>query len=309
MIKISIIVPVYNVEKYLDKCLNSLINQTNQNFEAIIVNDGSTDGSEKIVKKYDNNPMIKYFKKKNGGLSSARNYGIKKASGDYLLFLDGDDYLEKDAVDILLKQVEKNYDIIVFNIKSINEDKVINDKSFNKDIEDDFNRYIVSAPSACNKLIKKEIFIKNNLEFKKGVYYEDLELIPSLALYTKKIKFIDNKLYNYIVRNNSILNQSKFNPKIDDIFIVIDSIYSKLKDKYPKEMEYLYIEHLLRNASLRYLDYKKYDRVDKIVKSVKDKYKYWYKNNYFKSESNFKQKVLCFLIMKKQYKLIGLLRK
>ena len=103
MCKVSVIVPVYNTEKYIDKCLDSLVNQTMKDVEIIVVNDGSIDHSEEKIKNYENNypKMIKYLKKENGGLSDARNYGIKYATGKYLAFVDSDDYIELDSCENL----------------------------------------------------------------------------------------------------------------------------------------------------------------------------------------------------------------
>ena len=123
MIKYSIIVPVYNVEKYLGKCLNSLVNQKNDNYEIIIVNDGSTDNSQKIIDVYEKKypKLIKSFEKENGGLSSARNYGIDNSNGKYLLFVDSDDYVSDNYLEVLDDSVNiNNPDILVFNYNVVN---------------------------------------------------------------------------------------------------------------------------------------------------------------------------------------------
>ena len=110
---ISIIVPIYNAEKYLNKCIDSIINQSKKELEIILINDGSTDNSENIIKKYDDK-RIKYFKNKNQGIGKTRNFGIKKATGKYIMFLDSDDYLDKDACKYLFNKIEKeNLDIVV----------------------------------------------------------------------------------------------------------------------------------------------------------------------------------------------------
>ena len=118
--KISIIVPIYNIENYIEKCLTSIINQTYNNYELILVNDGSTDSSETICKKIaKENKQIKYFYKKNGGLSDARNYGIRKSSGEYLMFVDGDDFLEsKDSLKKIVSRLESSsLDVLQYKMK------------------------------------------------------------------------------------------------------------------------------------------------------------------------------------------------
>ena len=105
-IDISIIVPIYNAEKYLNKCLESLTKQTKKELEFILINDGSTDKTEEIIKEYQDK-RIKYFKNKNQGIGKTRNFGISKSSGKYLMFVDSDDYLEKDACEILYKKISK----------------------------------------------------------------------------------------------------------------------------------------------------------------------------------------------------------
>lgn len=308
--KYSIIVPVYNVEKYVIKCLDSLKNQTieNKKYEVIIVNDGSTDNCEKIIKDYIKNlSNFKLFTKKNGGLSSARNYGIKKASGKYLLFVDSDDYIDINSLKILENNLENNLDILVFNMNDVTNEKITKTISFDKTISDKVKRYIISLPSACNKLIKKDLF--KNINFLEGVYYEDLATIPKLGLLTSNIKFIDESLYYYVRRDNSIMNKPVYNKKMDSIFTVLEGLKAFFKEQNKEEIEYLYINHLLRLASLRYIDIKNCnEQLLKIVKIIKKEYPKWYKNKYYKNWT-IKKRILCLLIYKKRYNLLSILRR
>ena len=107
MVDISIVVPIYNASKYLNKCLDSLVNQTKKELEFILVNDGSTDDSDSIIKNYSDN-RIKYFKRSNHGIGKTRNFGISKATGKYIMFLDSDDYLDLEACELLYKKIEKD---------------------------------------------------------------------------------------------------------------------------------------------------------------------------------------------------------
>lgn len=312
MKKISVVVPVYNVEKYLDKCLQSLVNQNSDNYEIIVIDDGSTDKSKLIINKYlEEYPnLIKSYYKKNGGLSSARNYGIKKASGEFLLFIDSDDYVEKNMIKRLLEILDKSEtDIIEFNIKSLYNFGQVIYSAFNKDIIDKNKRFIVGLPSACNKLIKRSLFVDNKLSFTENIYYEDLMLIPKLALYTDRITFIDDCFYNYFVRNESIMNSEKFNDHMLDIFDICNDLYNSFGENYYSEVEYLYIEHLLRNAGIRFVNYKAYHLINKIKCELKDKFPNWKHNIYFKKYYGFKSKILCYLLYNKQFLIMNILRK
>lgn len=317
MMKISVIVPVYNVYDYLEKCLLSLENQTDKDFEVIIVNDGSTDNSQEIIDKFvSKNPNMHSFIKENGGQASARNYGLKKASGEYVLFLDSDDYYELDTIEILKKEAKNNDDIITFQMFIDDSDTI---KQGNMEMEefiynDDIlpsKRLLLYNPSPCDKMFKRSLF--DGGLFVTGRYYEDLGTIPLLAMQTEKIKFTKHYLYHYLKRENSTMNKIKYNSKIEDIFFIVDYISSKfeknnLYDKYYDEIEYIYIHHLLRAAGIRFLDYEKYDMIDKVRSIMKEKYPRFNTNKYFK-KYGFKRKLMCRLIYGGHYKLIKLLRR
>ncbi len=314
--KISVIVPVYNVELYLDKCLNSIVSQDFDDYEIVIVNDGSTDNSQKIIDKYVKQypNLVKSFEKVNGGLSSARNYGIKNSIGKYLMFVDSDDYIDQSALKKIYNCVLKDdSDIVVYNYYNVKNGQCLKNPGYISNCFSNFEKYIVNQPSACNKLIRASIFKNNNIYFPEGRYYEDLGTMPILSIYANKISFLDDYLYYYVQRENSIMHRKKYNKKMEDIFIILDNIsyiYEKhnLYNKYFSEIEYLYINHLLRAASIRFLDYKKYDMIDKIRKIMKEKYPKFTKNNYFKMYG-VKQKFMCRLLYSGHYKLVELLRK
>ena len=309
--KLSIIVPVYNVEEYLEECLDSLINQNYQDYEIIAINDGSKDNSLKILRKYEKKypKLIKVYDKENGGLSSARNYGIEKSKGKYLFFVDSDDYILPNSLKILDKYLEEDYDIIVYPFIAGNEENQKFELMYNKDIEDKRKRLLVGKPCAQNKICKKNLYTKNKITFLEGVYYEDLATTPKLALHTENIKFIEEPLYFYRVRPNSIMNNKEYNPKVDAIFKVLEQLRKYFKDNYSEEMEYLHIEHLLRAASIRYIDFQNCQKqLDNIINTMRVHYPKWYKNKYYQKE-NIKKRIICRLLYNKQYKLISMLRK
>lgn len=310
MIKVSVIVPVYNVEEYLEKCLESLVNQTLKDIEIIVVNDGSPDNSQKIIdryqKKYKN---IKAYLKENGGLSDARNYGIKNANGEYLSFVDSDDYIDTTMLEKMYKLAKKeNLDLVVCN--TINIDDTGNSIEINSNYnysDDTIKNYLLSPPMACIRIYKKELF--KNIKFKKGIYYEDLELTPKLVKYTKKIGFIDEGLYYYYQRIGSIMKQKKFNNKLLDIFDVLETNKLELLKEYPDEVEYMYITHLLRTATLRFLEYDNYkELINKITNTIKCYFPNWTKNKYYRKSSK-KLKLICTLAYHKKIFILKLIKK
>jgi len=210
--KVSIIVPVYNVENYLEKCLNSLINQTCQNIEILVVNDGSTDDSGKIINDFSIQfpEKIKAFHKNNGGLSDARNYGIDHASGDYIGFVDSDDYVSPTMFEEMINLAEKHSaEMVICNIQKVDEKGNVTQKLTQIpnmpekiDLETHFSVFSDISYFACNKLFKKDLF--DTKRFKKGISFEDIQLIPQLLLECKTIAHTQVFHYQYLERQNSI---------------------------------------------------------------------------------------------------------
>lgn len=310
MTKVSVIVPVYNVENYLEKCLNSLVNQTLKDLEVIIVNDGSTDDSLKIAKKYEKKypNILKVYTKENGGLSDARNFGLKYAHGKYISFVDSDDYVKDDMfLKVYNYAVRNDLDVVVSDtiIKGDNFEYVL--KSNLGYSLDDLKSYVIAYPMACIRFIKKSIL--KDFEFKKGIYYEDLESMPSLVLRTSKIGFIDYAGYYYVQRSGSIMRQKTFNNKLLDIFDVLRTNKERLYKNYPNEIEYLYITHLLRSATLRFLDYKDGSNcLSDINQIMKEEFPNWKKNPYYK-KSGFKLKMLCIFAYNSHYGILKIIKK
>ena len=196
MPEVSVIVPVYNVEKYLERCLNSLVNQTLENIEIIIVNDGTKDNSEEIIKKFmEKYPQkIVYLKKENGGLSDARNYGIPYVKGEYIAFLDSDDYVEKDIYKEMYELAKKeNSDMVECDFLWEYPNKVREDigQVYNGKKEMLEKVRVV----AWNKLIRKSILEKTQIQFPKGLRYEDVEFTYKLIPHLNKVSFLKKNIY------------------------------------------------------------------------------------------------------------------
>lgn len=307
--KLSIIVPVYNVEKYIVKCIESLLSQDYKDYEIILIDDGSTDNSKNICMNYEKeySDLIKVYSKKNGGQASARNLALKKIKSEYVLFVDSDDYIKQNCLKDLMDKIEGN-DILVFNHTEVSENVETKICTFDKSISDFQKRYIVSMPGPCNKIIRTSLLKDNNLFFPENIIYEDLAIIPALGLYANKFVFDDNAYYYYVQRSGSTMHQKQYNPKFENIFAALDNLCLHFKNDYSEELEYIYIWHLLRNASLRFLDFEKYDNLDKIVKIIKNKFPKWSKNKYFK-KYDFKRKMMAYLFMKRHYKIIQMIRR
>ena len=210
--KISVIVPVYNVENYLEKCLNSLVNQTLEEIEILVINDGSTDDSQKIIDEFQKKfpQKIKAFSKKNGGLSDARNFGIERASGNFLAFVDSDDYISENMLQEMYELAIKNQaELVICNLQKVDENGIVTQKltqipNFSEkiDMEKNFSVFSDLSYFACNKIFKKELF--DGKRFQKGMHFEDIELIPQILLQCKILAKTDAFHYQYLERSNSI---------------------------------------------------------------------------------------------------------
>ncbi|CVK16459.1 Glycosyltransferase involved in cell wall bisynthesis [Apibacter mensalis] len=209
--KVSVIVPVYNVEPYLRKCLDSIINQTFKEIEIIIINDGSTDNSQLIIDeyalKYDN---IRSVIQSNKGLSEARNTGIKHASGKFLAFVDSDDWIEREMIQEMYHlAIKHSAEIVVCSLQNIdNQDKILKklpelhhlpEKII---LSQDFSIFGEMSCFACNKIFKRELF--NNISFPKNMHFEDVATIPRLFFKAKTVAKTNKFFYQYLIREGSI---------------------------------------------------------------------------------------------------------
>lgn len=266
MPKFSIIIPVYNVEKYLKKCLDSVFNQTYKDYEVIVVNDGTKDNSMDIVKDYN----VKVINQKNQGLSAARNAGVKVATGDYLIFLDSDDYWEKNILKELSKSLKNNPDLVRFQINEVYEDgRVIpyQEESFTN----------LSGPDAFKKIVKyhfvenawcyaisKKYYLQNKFEFKPSTIHEDFGLIPLVIMKAKRVNSINYLGYNYLQRQGSIMsnkNYEKTKKKVADMYLhynyLIEEI-NKLDVDTTTFKSFIANSLILKITELNHKDYKVY---------------------------------------------------
>lgn len=313
MTKISIIVPVYNVYDYLERCLNSLVKQTLKDIEIIIVNDGSTDNSEEIINKFQKKypTKIKSLKKENGGQASARNLGLKEAKGEYIGYVDSDDYIDLSMYEKMYYYAKKkDYDIVMCGMYYSYTDHDDKTLLYNRTKKLTSKDYINSPPSPWNKIYKRELLIKNSFSFPEGIIYEDLAVVPSLGIYTDKIGYLNEALYYYIQREGSTMKLGKYNPKIKNIFPALNNLYSIFEknnqiDKYYYELEKIYIHHLLYGGGYRFLKHKETkEELKEIADIMKKNFPNWQKNPTMKEFSK-KEKIVMILIYYKQISLIN----
>lgn len=280
--KISVIVAVYNTEKYLDRCIESLLNQTYKNMELVIVEDCSTDSSRKLLKKYKGNKNIKvFYNRENRGLSYSRNYGLKKSTGDFIGYIDSDDYVEPDYYEKLMSSIKDNKsDIAICDIKLVDEqtNKIQRCKCY----ANDFDVYSVVnngfAASACNKLFKRKNIEK--YPFAEGKVNEDIAVVIPTVIQAKKISYADT-CYFYVQRGGSIQN-SKFSDKRFDIFDGVKTTLERIKNEqdyefYKNAIVYNQLILLLmfaipkeRNFIKRYKFLKKFNELSKDYKITKN---------------------------------------
>ena len=313
MTKVGIIVPVYNSEKFLDRCLNSLVNQTLDDIEIVVVNDGSVDNSQAIIDDYKSKySNVISFKKKNGGQASARNLALTKVSSENIMFVDSDDYIELNACEKLYDSaISNNSDIVAcdYYITSNNVDsyhKVLKEmKSGVIEVKD----YFLCDVGPCNKLFKLEFLKNTNFSFPEGIIYEDYAAVPTLIKYNPNIYYLNQAFLHYVQTDSSTMRTIEYKEKYEDIFPASNYLYESLKDCiYKEELENLITYHLLYLASLNFYKYKKYSQIDKIADFMKSKFPKWKKNKYINNFS-FKQRVLMYLFYHKKYYVISFVQR
>ena len=293
MKKLSVIIPVYNGEKTLKRCIESVLKQKDEDIEIIIINDGSTDASDKIVQEYkEKNPkIISYYQKKNTGVADTRNYGIKKAKGKYILFLDADDYLDIHLYGLVKQYMEKDIDLIKFKLQREDEKgnviETVNGPVFeNKTGEEGFEELYatdVLLDSPCVYVIKRDIFIKNKLEFKVGTEHEDFGLMPFVIVLAKTMISINFYGYHYVQVEGSITRNDSYEKtkkkakdalkQYDEALMKIDRY--KLNKKIAETLKIYYTNAiLLKIETLEKKDQKEYIkeiRKRKMTKNIKAK--------------------------------------
>ena len=285
---ISVIVPIYNTEKYLKRCIDSILQQTYKNLEIILIDDGSTDGSLEICNKYKNEDnRIRVIHTENGGVSRARNLGLENANGDFISFIDSDDYIDEDMYSKLYKEITNcDVDFLIFNaycnydfehISGI----ITKEQAFYYILDKDkFRGYI------CNKFYKKSILKQQR--FNEDIYIcEDLLFNCEYLLKCKKCLVLNEKLYHYVERKNSAVHEVRYNPRRSTSL----NAYEKLIDMYKKNslsgIDKLYLSYI-KEYSVIFYQLKKVGNKQELAK-LKREFKQ--KLNIAKKYCNMKEKL------------------
>lgn len=245
--QLSIIVPIYNVEKYLEKCLASIQNQTYTDYEVLMINDGSTDNSKQVAEKFSNaDSRFKYFEVPNAGVSSARNIGIGKAGGDYLTFVDSDDYLDLEHAQVFMDKIVR-YDIVVGGYKVIDTEIEVREHEASEVFDQQQLIQGILKDSAIfsfpwNKFFRREIIESHNIRFRTDIHYgEDLIFDIQYALQVENAYILNSDSYNYVQHGNSAsgkLNKNSLAKRMTDMDAVIRTIELIEKD-FPDEVPFL----------------------------------------------------------------------
>lgn len=291
MAKISIIIPVYNGERYIEKCLDSIKNQTFKDYEVLIINDGSKDNTKKLIEKYLNDKRFKLFNRTNHGIGASRNFGLDESSGEYICFIDSDDYVDKKYLEKLYNKILKeNLDIVVCNYIELNEEsnieKKVKIKAFDNTTIDKNPELLLSInKSPWNKIYRKSIL--ENIKFPTDLKYEDTEFLCK-ALYNSKNGYVDEYLNYYVIHTNS--ETTTMDKRVFDILYIIDNIrkFYENSNDYIKE----YIDKMTLQILTTYTIQQRYQKDKKLAKEFINKaFNYMEKNiSNFKRNSYFKDR-------------------
>lgn len=311
----SLIVPIYNIESYLPKCIDSVLAQKNQDFELLLINDGSPDNSAKVIDDYASRypEKIRAIHQPNGGAGAARNHGISLSRGEYLLFVDGDDYLDDTLLSDLAAEIEKTHaDLYLFGahverngVKNGELHELVEPQKLCNAKADARLFFGIMAP--WNRAYKKELFA--DIEFASKVWYEDIRIVTKVNALAQSVVRLEKPYYHYLQREGSAMNNKNSERNVE-ILYAFDDILSwfrekELYDTYRNELTFLAIEHILIAATVRVLQI---DRKHHLIKDFRD----YMQKNFPDFETNKhlplldKNKQLIYkLILKKRYRTIN----
>ncbi len=264
--KFSIIIPVYNVEKFLSRCMDCALNQSFHDYEVIAVNDGSTDSSMDILSKFQASyPRLKIITQKNKGLGGARNTGIKDSTGDYLIFLDSDDYIPLNMLEIINEYISTNHpDLLAFDHTMVDTSGHILSNSTISEFSDPYTalsqkQFLLLEPSACFKVYRRTLFTEYSISFPEKLWYEDLATIFKLVPHANRLGYLKESLY-YYVQNDASITHSRNTTRMKEIKTAFASTLqyyreNHLFETYYDELEWNGILHVLYYSAYRFLGY------------------------------------------------------
>jgi len=314
MILISVIIPIYNTEKYLPKCIESILSQTYGNFELLLINDGSVDNSGRIIDKYAlNDDRIQVFHKENGGVSSARNFGIDNAKGDWICFIDSDDYVNPDYLNSFVERNPIEETLIVQGVNVVSEDNKIlqSRRFFEADISVENTEFIIENDlfrklnSPYCKLFNKHIIKQNRILFPEGISLgEDILFVLNYLSHIKYIKLLPNALYNILSRRNSLSTKPhKYQERLkrsilaEPVTKVVLKNFNLTDTEYGKKfMSGIVISPLYDGIEFMYfLTYTRKERIAAIKELLNRDKKYFYNYEPKKLKRKFQHNFLRFM--------------
>lgn len=298
MKKVSVIVPIYNVEKYLDKCLDSLVHQTLQEIEILAINDGSPDQSQKIIDRYvqEYPDKVVGLIKPNGGIASVRNYGIEHATGEYIGYLDGDDYVEPEMFEKLYEAAKReDADVSICNFYFTYED---HEEPFTEGPYSSCKEMMIKLHAVLwNKIYRTDFVKELGNRFIEGYRYEDASYMYKLAPHMKKFVFVDEPLLHYVQRPGS--SMASHNHKVKEVVYIFEDLYEYFKNQgiyqeYYEELEYLSIRFFLGQPFRSAVKIKdKQDRkktLEMLIHTLYQNFPDWKKNRYLNTLPGLKNK-------------------
>lgn len=324
--KISVIIPVYNAEKYIENCLRSVLLQNFDDFEIITVIDGATDSSEEKIKslqlEFPN--KIKIIKQEQKGPGSARNVGIEAAAGEYLLFFDSDDYVHPELLNRVYETAESTKsDLVIYDIEQVDEEgHLINRLNAAGDgtaiVNFQDRSALLTLSSMCNKLCKRDLFLNNNILSLENIRMgEDLFVATQLLVMAEKKAYIHESLYYYVQRKESLVNSSKADiTKINrnrDIITVFKALSEFLNsigkyEEYSAELEFLTLYHVLFTASMRVNEIDSRSKIqNELVNYTVALYPHFERNKYYKTHLSKKDRVSIWFLRHKLFKTLHIL--
>lgn len=325
MPEISVLIPVYNGQETIKKTINSVLEQTFSDFELILVNDGSNDDTETIIKDFKDK-RIRYFYKENKGIADTRNFALSKAEGKYIAFIDADDWMEKTALELLIKKArETQAEIVVCDYRYVYENGTTHDMHSTDfkitSVANHKSLLVEVMPQPWNKLVKKEVFDNSKLSFPTGLVFEDLCFYSCLMPSIKSIVKLNEVLINYYQVGTSIMASAKKIRKttydFDTVIARIDQHYKEHYDSvYQKELEGLFalnarelIDGIFKNKVSENTE--KILVIHSILNTINKNYPAWYKNSYYtrkyakyKKSFRIKRRVIDWLLAKGEIKLV-----
>lgn len=295
MIKVSMIIPCYNAMPYLDICMNSILEDELKEKEIIFINDGSKDDTLKKLQEFEKQySNVVVMDKKNGGQASARNLGLKKAQGEFIYFLDVDDYIAKNAVKIMYEFAKKHdYDYVYSDYYEHHEDQDL--QVSNHHSEDLKKDAVIANFAPWAKLISKKLIDDISFQFCEDHIFEDIAVIPHLGASSSSPGYLNKPLYYYNMANTSTMRKKEYDPRFEDYFYISDYIYEQFQkdhliEPYYEELKYVYLDGILKSGVLLFAKYKEGTKhISKLRKNVKQKFSNLLDNKYYKKEPGYRK--------------------